>query len=67
MAEDREVWLLEKSYNPYLILLSICISLLGAHTTTQFVLVLEMLTCQIDMSNIHDRQSEEEVGMAITC
>ena len=44
MAENREVWLLEKTYNPYLILLSICMSFLGAHTTTQSVRVRGILT-----------------------
>jgi len=35
--DNREVWLLEKSYNPYLIMLSMTISFLGAHTTTQYI------------------------------
>jgi hypothetical protein len=41
MPEDQEIWLLTKHYNPYLILLSMCISLLGAHTTTQYGCVFE--------------------------
>jgi hypothetical protein len=34
-SEGRPEWLLPKSYNPYLIVLSIFISFLGAHATTQ--------------------------------
>jgi hypothetical protein len=34
--ENREVWLLTKTYNPYLIMLSMSISFLGAHTTIQY-------------------------------
>jgi hypothetical protein len=57
MQEDREIWLLTKHYNPYLVLLSMCISLLGAHTTTQSCPALETAD-GIDSSARPTRQAE---------